>query len=175
MKNTTARTKSARETATQKIGAQKITPFLWFNGNAEEAMNFYVSIFKNSKIVNVSRSGGPKGAVISGTFQLGGQQFHALNGGPQYKFTEAISLFVNCESQEEVDELWEKLSKGGEKSRCGWLKDKFGLSWQVIPSALGKMLGDKDPEKAKRVVQAMLQMDKIDIKKLKQAYDKRDS
>ena len=112
---------------------------------------------------------------MSGTFQLAGQQFHALNGGPQYKFTEAISLFVDCESQEEVDELWEKLSKGGEKSRCGWLKDKFGLSWQVIPSTLGKLLRDKDPEKSKRVMQAMLQMDKIDIKKLKQAADKKNS
>ena len=179
MTKTTARTKSARKTAAHKISAQKITPFLWFNGDAEEAMNFYVSIFKNSKIVNVSRYGeagpGQKGTVMSGTFQLAGQQFHALNGGPQYQFTEAISLFVNCESQEEVDELWEKLSKGGEKSRCGWLKDKFGLSWQVIPSVLGKMLRDKDPEKAKRVMQAMLQMDKIDIKKLKQAHDKRAS
>ena len=112
---------------------------------------------------------------MTGTFQLAGQQFHALNGGPQYKFTEAISMFVNCESQEEVDELWEKLSKGGEKSRCGWLKDKFGLSWQVIPSGLGQMLGDKDPQKAKRVMNAMLQMDKIDIKRLKQAYDNKSS
>ena len=170
---------TAKKITLQKITSQKITPFLWFNGNAEEAMNFYVSAFKNSKIVNVSRYGdagpGPKGTVMSGTFQLAGQQFHALNGGPQYKFTEAISLFVNCESQEEVDELREKLSKGGEKSRCGWLKDKFGLSWQVIPSVLGKLLRDKDPEKSKRVVQAMLQMDKIDIKKLKQAYDKKAS
>jgi predicted 3-demethylubiquinone-9 3-methyltransferase (glyoxalase superfamily) len=168
-----------KTTTAQKITTQKITPFLWFNNSAEEAMNFYVSVFRNSKIVNVSRYGdagpGPKGTVISGTFQLAGQQFHALNGGPQYKFTEAISLFVNCESQEEVDELWEKLSKGGEKSRCGWLKDRFGLSWQVIPSVLGKMLRDKDPEKAKSVMNAMLQMDKIDIKKLKQAYDKKAS
>ena len=167
------------KTTGQKITTQKITPFLWFNSNAEEAMNFYVSVFRNSKIVNLSRYGdagpGPKGTVISGTFQLAGQQFHALNGGPQYKFTEAISLFVNCESQEEVDELWEKLSKGGEKSRCGWLKDRFGLSWQVIPSVLGKLLRDKDPEKSKRVMQAMLQMDKIDIKKLEQAYDKKAS
>jgi predicted 3-demethylubiquinone-9 3-methyltransferase (glyoxalase superfamily) len=174
MKKNTPRKKSAR-----KITAQKITPFLWFDGNAEEAMNFYVSLFKNSKIVNVSRYGdagpGPKGTVMTGTFQLAGQQFHALNGGPQYRFTEAISLFVNCESQEEVDELWEKLSQGGEKSRCGWLKDRFGLSWQVIPSVLGKMLRDNDPEKAKRVMQAMLQMDKIDIKKLNQAYDKKTS
>jgi predicted 3-demethylubiquinone-9 3-methyltransferase (glyoxalase superfamily) len=147
---------------------QKITPFLWFDGKAEEAMNFYVSIFKNSKIESVTRSGG---TVVSGTFQLDGQEFHALNGGPQFTFTPAISLFVNCETQQEVDELWEKLSEGGEKSRCGWLKDKFGLSWQVIPSLLGKMLRDKDAEKSKRVMKAMLQMDKIDIKKLKQAYD----
>ena len=153
---------------------QKITPFLWFDGKAEEAMNFYSSIFKNSKIGRITRYGdagpGPKGAVMSGTFQLDGQEFMALNGGPQFKFTEAISFFVNCETQEEVDELWEKLSDGGQKSRCGWLKDKYGLSWQIIPSALGKMLGDKDPEKSQRVMKAMLQMDKIDIKGLEQAY-----
>jgi predicted 3-demethylubiquinone-9 3-methyltransferase (glyoxalase superfamily) len=147
---------------------QKITPFLWFDGKAEEAMNFYVSVFKNSKIVSLTRSGG---TVMSATFQLDGQEFHALNGGPQFTFTPAISLFVNCETQQEVDELWEKLSEDGEKSRCGWLKDKFGLSWQVIPSILGKLLRDKDAEKSKRVMNAMLQMDKIDIKKLKQAYD----
>jgi len=153
---------------------QKITPFLWFDGKAEEAMNFYTSIFKNSKIGRITRYGdagpGPKGAVMSGTFQLDGQEFMALNGGPQFKFTEAISFFVNCETQEEVDELWEKLSDGGQKSRCGWLKDKYGLSWQIIPSALGEMLGDKDPEKSRRVMKAMLQMDKIDIKGLEQAY-----
>ena len=153
---------------------QKITPFLWFDGKAEEAMNFYTSIFKNSKIGRITRYGdagpGPKGAVMSATFQLGGQEFMALNGGPQFKFTEAISFFVNCETQEEVDELWEKLSEGGQKSRCGWLKDKYGLSWQIIPSALGKMLGDKDPEKSQRVMKAILQMDKIDIKRLEQAY-----
>ena len=147
----------------------KITPFLWFDGQAEEAMNFYVSIFKNSKIGRVTP--GPKGTVMSATFQLDGQEFMALNAGPQFKFTEAISFYVNCETQEEVDELWEKLSAGGEKSRCGWLKDKFGLSWQIIPSALGQMLQDKDREKSKRVMQAMLQMDKIEIAKLKQAYD----
>ena len=153
---------------------QKITPFLWFDGNAEEAMNFYTSIFKNSKIGRITRYGdagpGPKGAVMSATFQLDGQEFMALNGGPQFKLTEAISFFVNCETQEEVDELWEKLSDGGQKSRCGWLKDKYGLSWQIIPSALGKMLGDKNPEKSQRVMKAMLQMDKIDIKGLEQAY-----
>ena len=153
---------------------QKITPFLWFDGKAEEAMNFYTSIFKNTKIGRITRYGdagpGPKGAVMSATFQLDGQEFMALNGGPQFKFTEAISFFVNCETQEEVDELWEKLSDGGQKSRCGWLKDKYGLSWQIIPSALGKMLGDKDPEKSQRVMKAILQMDKIDIKGLEQAY-----
>jgi predicted 3-demethylubiquinone-9 3-methyltransferase (glyoxalase superfamily) len=154
---------------------QKITPFLWFDGNAEEAMKFYVSIFKNSKILSVARYGeagpGLAGSVMTGTFQLDGQELMALNGGPHFKFTEAISLFVNCETQEEVDELWEKLSTGGQKSRCGWLKDKFGLSWQIIPKALGMMLQDKDPEKSKRVMNAMLQMDKIDIKGLKQAYE----
>ena len=152
---------------------QKITPFLWFNDNAEEAMNFYVSIFKNSKVGSVSRYGeggpGPKGSVMSATFQLEGQEFMALNGGPHYKFTPAISLYVNCETQAEVDELWEKLSAGGRKDRCGWLQDKFGLSWQIIPSALPRLLGGKDPAKAQRVVQAMLQMDKIDIKKLEEA------
>lgn len=153
----------------------KITPFLWFDGKAEEAMNFYVSVFKNSKIVRVTRYGeagpGPKGTVMSATFQLDGQDFFALNGGPQFSFTPAISFFVNCESQQEVDELWEKLSEGGEKGRCGWLKDKFGLSWQIIPSVLGGLLQDKDAQKAKRVMQAMLQMDKIDIGRLKQAYE----
>ena len=154
---------------------KKITPFLWFNDNAEEAMNFYVSIFKNSKIGRVTRYGdagpGPKGTVMSATFQLEGQEFFALNGGPQFKFTEAISFFVNCETQEEVDELWEKLSEGGRKNSCGWLKDKFGLSWQIIPTVLGQMLGDKDPAKSQRVMQAMLQMTKIDINGLKRAYE----
>ena len=156
---------------------QKITTFLWFNGQAEEAMHFYVSIFKNSKVLSVTRYGeagpGPKGSVMSATFQLEGQTFYALNGGPQYSFTPAISLFVNCEAQAEVDELWEKLLQGGRPSRCGWLQDKYGLSWQIIPTALGKMLGDKDPKKANRVMQAMLQMDKIDIKRLQQAYDQK--
>ena len=154
---------------------QKIIPFLWFDGNAEEAMNFYTSIFKNSKIGSITRYGeggpGPKGTVMTGTFQLDGQEFYALNGGPQFKFTEAISFFVNCETQEEVDELWDKLSESGEKSRCGWLKDKYGLSWQIIPTILGQLLRDKDPEKSKRVMNAMLKMDKIDIKTLKQAYE----
>jgi len=154
---------------------QEITPFLWFDNQAEEAANFYVSIFKNSKMGTVRRYGeagpGPKGSVMTVTFELDGQQFMALNGGPQFKFTPAISLFVKCETQEEVDALWEKLSAGGEKQRCGWLKDKYGLSWQIIPSALGRMLGDKDAEKSKRVMQAMLQMSKIDINGLKQAYE----
>ena len=154
---------------------QKIIPFLWFDGKAEEAANFYVSLFKNSRIVNIARYGdagpGPKGAAMSATFELAGQRFIALNAGPQFKFSEAISFFINCETQQEVDDLWEKLSAGGQKSKCGWLKDKYGLSWQVIPTALGDMLHDKDPEKSQRVMQAMLQMDKIDIARLKQAYD----
>jgi predicted 3-demethylubiquinone-9 3-methyltransferase (glyoxalase superfamily) len=149
---------------------QKITPFLWFNDKAEEAMNFYISIFKNSKIVSVSRSG-KEGRVTACRFQLDGQEFHALNGGPQFTFTPAVSFYVNCETQQEVDELWEKLSEGGEKGRCGWLKDKYGLSWQIIPSVLGKMLHDKDREKASRVMKAMLQMNKIDISTLQQEYD----
>jgi predicted 3-demethylubiquinone-9 3-methyltransferase (glyoxalase superfamily) len=154
---------------------QKITPFLWFNNQAEEAMNFYVAIFKNSKVGTVTRYGdagpGPKGTAMSATFQLDGQDFLALNGGPLFTFTPAISFYVNCETQDEVDELWEKLSAGGEKSRCGWLKDKYGLSWQIIPAAMSVMLRDKDAEKSKRVMQAMMQMGKIDIKTLKQAYD----
>ncbi len=152
---------------------QKITPFLWFDTNAEEAMNFYTSVFKNSKIVSVSRYGesgpGPKGAVMTGTFQLDGQEFMALNGGPLFTFSPAISFFVKCETQPEIDELWDKLSEGGEKQRCGWLKDKYGVSWQIIPTALGQMLNDPDPAKSKRVMTAMLQMDKIDIERLKQA------
>jgi predicted 3-demethylubiquinone-9 3-methyltransferase (glyoxalase superfamily) len=156
-------------------GMQKIVPFLWFDDKAEDAAKYYVSIFKNSKVLSVTRYGdggpGPKGTAMSVTFQLDGQEFYALNGGPQFKFTEAISLFVNCETQQEVDDLWEKLSKGGEKSQCGWLKDQFGLSWQIIPTALGQMLGDKDPRKSQGVMKAMLQMTKIDIKTLKQAYD----
>ena len=156
---------------------QKVTPFLWFDNQAEEAMSFYVSLFKNSRILSVSRYGeggpGPRGTVMTATFQLDGQEFMALNGGPHFKFTEAISLFVNCETQEEVDELWEKLSEGGEKSQCGWLKDKYGLSWQIIPTALGEMLGDKDPQKAQNVMQAMLQMTKINIESLRRAYEQK--
>ena len=154
---------------------QKITPFLWFNDNLEEAMNLYVSLFKNSKIVSVNRSGeagpGSKGKVMSATFELDGQQFLALNGGPHFTFTPAISMFVNCETQDEIDELWEKLSAGGEGSRCGWLKDKFGLSWQIVPAGLGDMLQDKNLQKAKNTMQAMLQMGKLDIAKLRQAHD----
>ena len=156
------------------MSRQKITPFLWFDGKAEEAMNFYVSVFKNSRVVSVTRYGeagpGPKGTVMSAIFRLEGQQFYALNGGPQFKFSPAISLFVDCQTQQEVDELWEKLSAGGAKNRCGWLDDKYGLSWQIIPSVLGKLLQDKDAEKANRVMQAMMKMDKIDSKRLKQAY-----
>lgn len=156
---------------------QKITPFLWFDGNAEEAVNFYTSTLKNSRIVSMSRYGegapAPKGTVMSATFILEGQEFMALNGGPMFTFSPAISFFVKCETQEEIDTLWEKLSAGGKKERCGWLKDKFGVSWQIIPPILGEMLQDKDPQRAQRVMQAMLQMDKIDIKKLKQAYDQK--
>ncbi len=154
---------------------QKITPFLWFDNQAEEAMNFYVSIFKNSKALRLLRYGdagpGPKGSVMTAEFQLEGQEFVALNGGPQFKFTEAISFVVNCETQEEVDYFWEKLSEGGAKSRCGWLEDKFGLSWQIVPTVLVEMYQDKDPEKSQRVMNAMMQMDTLDIKKLKEAYD----
>lgn len=154
---------------------QKITPFLWFDGKAEEAANFYVSIFKNARIGTVRRYGeagpGPKGSAMSVEFQLDGQPFIALNGGPQFTFSPAISFFVNCETQEEVDELWEKLSAGGRKDRCGWLQDRFGVSWQIIPTALGKLMSDPDPEKSKRVMKAMLQMDKIDINGLKQAHE----
>ena len=146
---------------------QRITPCLWFNGTAEDAMNFYVSIFKNSKVGSVSRCGdagpGPKGTVMSATFELDGQTFMALNGGPEFHFTPAISFFVNCETQEEIDELWDTLSAGGEKGRCGWLKDKYGLSWQIIPSVLGQLISNQNAMKA------MLQMDKLDIKKLKDA------
>ncbi len=154
---------------------QKITPFLWFNDQAEEAMNFYVSLFRNSKITMLRRYGeegpGPKGTVMTGTFQLEGQEFMALNGGPHFSFTPAISLFVNCQTQEEVDELWDKFSEGGVTNQCGWLQDKYGVSWQIIPTALGEMLGDKNPAKAGAVMKAMLQMRKIDIKRLQQAYE----
>jgi len=153
---------------------KKVTTFLTFKDRAEEAVNFYVSIFKNSKIDNIVRSGGEgpgaKGTLLNASFQLDGQEFMAMEGGPHFSFEEGFSLFVNCETQDEVDELWEKLSEGGEKGRCGWLKDKYGVSWQIIPSALGELMQDKDAAKAKRVMEAMLKMDKIDIKALRQAY-----
>lgn len=156
---------------------QKITPFLWFDNNAEEAANFYIGIFKNSKILNITtRYGeagpGPRGSVMTISFQLEGQEFIALNGGPHFKFTEAISLMVNCQSQEEVDVLWDKLTAGGgQPVDCGWLKDKFGLSWQITPTVLLEMVGDKDPAKSKRVMEAMMKMKKLDIAALKRAYD----
>jgi predicted 3-demethylubiquinone-9 3-methyltransferase (glyoxalase superfamily) len=149
----------------------KITPFLWFNDTVEEAMNFYVSVFKNSKIVSVQRQG-PNGPVFTATIELDGQRVHMLNGGPQFQFTEAISLFVDCEDQKEVDELWSKLTAdGGKESMCGWLKDKFGLSWQIIPKALMQYLRDPDPVKSKRAMDAMLTMRKIDVEALKKAYE----
>lgn len=154
---------------------QKITTFLWFDDNAEEAMNFYTSIFKNAKITSANRlpsENGTSGKLMSGSFQLEGQEFMVLNGGPQFKFNEAISLFVNCETQAEVDDLWAKLTAdGGSEEPCGWLKDKFGLSWQIIPQALGQLMGDPNPAKAQAVMQAMLQMKKIDVAKLQAAYD----
>jgi len=168
---------------------QKITPFLWFDDQAEEAANFYVSIFSASggsgadggdtKIVDVVRygeaganaAGRPQGSVMTVTFQLDGQEFTALNGGPEFMFTEAISLLVNCEDQEEVDEFWDRLSEGGEQGPCGWLKDRYGVSWQVVPTALSEMLRDEDPKKAERVMAAMLKMNKIDIQALKEAYE----
>jgi predicted 3-demethylubiquinone-9 3-methyltransferase (glyoxalase superfamily) len=156
---------------------QKITSFLWFDAEAEEAAKFYVSIFPNSKVLSVTRYGdtgpGPKGTVMTANFQIAGQEFVALNGGPLFKFTEAVSFVVNCETQEEVDKFWEKLSAGGEKSRCGWLKDKYGLSWQIVPTVLTEMMQDKDSEKSERVMNALLQMDKIDLQRLKQAYEQK--
>lgn len=155
----------------------KIIPYLWFDTQAEQAAKLYTSIFKNSRILDVHRYGeagpGPAGTAMMVTFELAGQPFMALNGGPQYKFNESISLYVNCETQEEVDELWEKLSEGGEKQPCGWLKDRFGLSWQIIPTAMGQLMGDPDPEKSQRVMKAMLQMSKIEIDGLKRAYNGR--
>ncbi|MBP6085441.1 VOC family protein [Candidatus Gracilibacteria bacterium] len=152
---------------------QKITPFLWFNDQAEEAMQFYTSVFKNAKAGTVTRYGeggpAPAGSVMSATFTLEGQEFFALNGGPHYQFTPAISFFVSCENQEEIDQLWRKLSADPSAEQCGWLKDKFGLSWQIIPSNLSQLLGQQDPEKAKKVMMAMMQMKKIDIAALQQA------
>lgn len=158
---------------------QKITQFLWFDNQAEEAAKFYTSIFKNSKIISTSRyseegakaSGRPKGTVMTVAFQINGQEFTAINGGPIFKFTEAISFVVNCDTQEEIDYLWEKLAEGGAEIECGWVKDKYGLSWQITPSMMGKLFSDKDPKKSARVMQAMLKMKKLDIKTLQQAYD----
>jgi predicted 3-demethylubiquinone-9 3-methyltransferase (glyoxalase superfamily) len=158
---------------------QKITPFLWFDSQAEEAAHFYTSIFKNSRIASVARydeegaraAGRPKGSVMTVSFELDGQEFTALNGGPLFKFTEAISFVVSCETQEEVDSFWEKLAAGGHEVQCGWLKDRFGLSWQVVPTILPEMLQDKDPEKSKRVMAAMLTMKKLDIAALRKAYE----
>ena len=168
-----------------QTGIQKITPFLWFDNQAEEAVSFYTSIFKNSRIVSIARygeegaevSGRPKGTVMTVAFRLDGQEFVALNGGPIFKFTEAISFVVNCESQDEVDHYWEKLSGGGDPKaqQCGWLKDKYGLSWQIVPTVLITLLNDPDPERSRRVMKAMLQMKKIDIETLKQAADGQDA
>jgi len=154
---------------------QKIAPFLWFDNQAEEAMNFYISVFKDSEVVSVTRYGAggpiPEGTVMTAKFQIEGQEFVALNGGPQFKFTEAISFVVNCESQEEIDYYWEKLSEGGEEQGPGWVKDKYGLSWQIVPVVLQELMGDEDPGKSGRVMAAMMQMTKIDIEKLKLAYN----
>ena len=156
---------------------QKITPFLWFDNNAEEAVNFYASVFKNARVGRVARYGeagpGPKGSVMTAQFELAGQQFVALNGGPVYKITPAISFVVNCETQDEVDHYWSKLTAGGKEIQCGWLQDKFGVSWQIVPTILGQLLSDEDPEKSKRVMQAMLKMIKLDIDQLKRAYEGR--
>ena len=156
---------------------QKINPSLWFDHEAEEAANFYVSVFTDSRIVHVARYGsagpGPAGSVMTVDFQLRGQDFNAINGGPQFTFTEAISLLVNCESQDEVDEYWEKLSDGGQKGPCGWLKDRYGLSWQIVPTALGEMIADPDEAKSQRAMKAMLQMTKLDVAELRRAYDGR--
>jgi predicted 3-demethylubiquinone-9 3-methyltransferase (glyoxalase superfamily) len=157
------------------IQTQKITPFLWFDNQAEDAANFYTSIFKNSKILTVTRYGEagprPKGSVMTAAFELEGQKFTALNGGPEFKFTEAISFVVNCDTQEEVDYFWKRLTDGGQEVQCGWLKDKYGLSWQIVPTALFKLLQDPDPAKSQRVVKALFQMKKLDVGELQRAYD----
>jgi len=151
---------------------QQITPFLWFDDNADEAVNFYLSIFKDSRLLDTKRYGetgpGPKGTIMTATFELNGQQFIALNGGPRFKFTEAVSFVVKCETQEEIDYYWDKLLDGGEPQRCGWLKDRFGLSWQIVPAQLSELFGGNDPQ---RVMQAMMQMVKFDLAKLKEAYN----
>jgi predicted 3-demethylubiquinone-9 3-methyltransferase (glyoxalase superfamily) len=172
-------TQTASVTSSRDEGAQprtqKITTFLWFNNNAEEAVNFYISIFKNSKVLNIIRNGeagpGPKGSPLTIGFQLDGQEFMALNGGPQFKFTEAMSLMVHCQTQEEVDHFWEKLSAGGGEVECGWLKDKFGVSWQIVPDVLLELLQDSDTEKSQRVMKAMMTMKKLDIAGLEQAAE----
>lgn len=155
--------------------SQKITPFLWFDDNADEAINFYLSIFKDSRLLDTKRYGeagpGPKGTIMTATFELNGQQFIALNGGPRFKFTEAVSFVVKGETQEEIDYYWDKLLDGGEAQQCGWLKDKFGLSWQIVPAQLSELFGGDDPQRAGRVMQAMMQMVKFDIAKLKEAYN----
>lgn len=156
-----------------RSNVSNITPFLWFDGKVEEAVKFYTSIFKNSKTLSVNRVGGLKGKVMTATFQLEGQKFMALDGGPLFKFTPAVSFFVDCDTQKQVDTLWEKLSKGGKKSRCGWLEDKYGVSWQIIPRTLGELLYSKDPVKSNQVMQAMLKMDKIIIADLKKAYNQK--
>ena len=160
--------------ATIKSHQQKITPFLWFNKNAEEAVKFYTSVFKNSKKGKVARCGkggpGPEGSVLTAMFQIEGQEFLALNGGPTFKFNEAISFVVNCKTQKEIDYYWEKLSKGGKKVECGWLKDKFGVSWQVVPANLGELMRDKNAAKSSRVMQAIMKMKKLDIKTLEKAF-----
>jgi predicted 3-demethylubiquinone-9 3-methyltransferase (glyoxalase superfamily) len=154
---------------------QKITPFLWFNDNAEEAMNFYISVFKDSKVKKISRYGdagpGPKGSVMVCAFELNGQEFLALNGGPHYKLNPAVSFVIDCETQEEVDYYWDKLSEGGKEIQCGWLEDKFGLSWQVVPTILEKLIQGEDSEKSKRAMEAMMKMIKLDIEGLKRAYE----
>jgi predicted 3-demethylubiquinone-9 3-methyltransferase (glyoxalase superfamily) len=154
---------------------KEITPFLWFDDNAEEAMNFYTSIFPDSTVLDVTRYGeagpGTPGSAMLGTFRLRGQEFMALNGGPEFTFTEAISFFVGCETQDEVDELWGKLSEGGEEQQCGWIKDRYGLSWQIVPTRLGELLSDPDPARSQRVMAAMLKMGRIDIEGLQRAYD----
>lgn len=168
-------TRSRQKKTLPAKATQKISPFLWFDNQAEQAAQFYVSVFPKSKILSVSRYGdagpGPKGTVMTVDFELSGQRFIALNGGPQFKFTEAISFSVDCKTQEEVDRYWGRLSEGGEEGPCGWLKDRYGLSWQINPTVLGKMLGDPDRAKAKRAMEAMLKMKKIDIAELKKAFD----
>jgi predicted 3-demethylubiquinone-9 3-methyltransferase (glyoxalase superfamily) len=167
-----------RPTRKEEANVQGITPFLWFDKQAEEAANFYVSLFPNSKVLDVTRHGeagpGEPGTVMTIDFELDGRPFVALNGGPEFKFTEAISFLINCESQEEIDELWEKLSEGGEKGPCGWLKDKYGVSWQVVPTLLDQMIRDPDAEKSQRVIRAMMEMGKIEIELLERAYEGRE-